>query len=113
MSNTIAGITMPDSHMARDLTQLIRDTESDLLFHHSRRVSLFGVLTGQRKGLTYDPERLDVGAMFHDLGLTGAYRESPLRFEVDGANAARDFLRRYGCIPKNGRRERRSRDQPR
>ena len=30
MSNTIAGITMPDSKMARDLTQLICDTESDL-----------------------------------------------------------------------------------
>ena len=52
MSNTIAGITIPDSQMARDLTQLIRDTESDLLFHHSTRVYLFGALTGQRKGLT-------------------------------------------------------------
>ena len=96
MSSTIAGITMPDSTMARDLTQLIRDTESDLLFHHSTRVYLFGALTGQRKGLTYDPELLYVGAMFHDIGLTEAYRESPLRFEVDGANAARDFLRRSG-----------------
>jgi hypothetical protein len=96
MSSTIAGITMPDSHMACDLTQLIRDTASNLLFHHSTRVSLFGALTGQRKGLTDDPERLDVGAMFHDLGLTDASRESPLRFEVDGANAARAFLRRYG-----------------
>jgi hypothetical protein len=37
MSHTIAGIAMPDSQMARDLTQLIRDTESDLLFHHSPR----------------------------------------------------------------------------
>ena len=96
MSSTIAGITMPDSHMARDLTQQIRDTEADLLFHHSTRVYLFGALTGQRKGLTYDPELLYVGAMFHDIGLTDAHRDSPLRFEVDGANAARDFLRRYG-----------------
>jgi len=40
-----------------------------------------------------------VGAMFHDIGLTEAYRESRLRFEVDGANAARDFLRSYG-IPE-------------
>src|SRR6266550_181707 len=76
MSNTIAGITMPDSKMARDLTQMIRDTESDLLFHHSTRVYLFGALTGQRKGLTYDPELLYVGAMFHDIGLTDAYRHS-------------------------------------
>jgi HD superfamily phosphodiesterase len=94
-----AGIKIPDSKMARDLTQFIRDTESDLLFHHSTRVYLFGALTGQRKGLKFDPELLYVGAMFHDIGLTDRYRQSQLRFEVDGANAARDFLRGYG-IPE-------------
>jgi hypothetical protein len=96
MSGAIAGITIPDSKMARDLTELIRSTESDLLFHHSTRVYWFGALTGQRKGLTYDPELLYAGAMFHDIGLTEAFRSSQLRFEVDGANAARDFLRSYG-----------------
>jgi hypothetical protein len=96
MVNAIAGIKIPDSKMARDLTQLIRDTEPDLLFHHSTRVYLFGALTGQRKRLTYDPELLYVGAMFHDIGLTEGYRQSQLRFEVDGANAARAFLRSYG-----------------
>jgi hypothetical protein len=78
----IAGIKIPDSQMARDLTQFIRDTESDLLFHHSTRVYLFGALTGERKGLKYDPELLYVGAMFHDIGLTDRYRQSQLRFEV-------------------------------
>jgi hypothetical protein len=34
--------------------------------------------------------------MFHDVGLTQRCRESQLRFEVDGANAARDFLRSHG-----------------
>jgi len=99
MNNDIAGIKIPDSKMARDLTQLIRDTEPDLLFHHSTRVYLFGALTGERKGLKFDPELLYVGAMFHDIGLTERYRHSQLRFEVDGANAARDFLRSYG-IPQ-------------
>ena len=96
MSGAIAGITIPDSKMARDLTELIRSTESDLLFHHSTRVYWFGALTGQRRGLTYDSELLYAGAMFHDIGLTEAFRSSQLRFEVDGANAARDFLRSYG-----------------
>ncbi len=95
MSSTIAGIRIPDSKMARDLTELIRSREAPLLFHHSTRVYLFGALTGQRKGLKYDHELLYVGAMFHDIGLTGAFRSSSLRFEVDGANAARDFLRSY------------------
>lgn len=96
MSRTIAGIKIPDGKMARDLTELIRDKEPDLLFHHSSRVFLFGTLTGQRRGLRYDPELLYVGAMFHDIALTEAYRDSQSRFEVDGANAARDFLRSYG-----------------
>lgn len=100
MCETIAGIKIPDSKMAKDLTELIRDKEPDLLYHHSRRVYLFGALTGQRKGLTYDPELLYVGAMFHDIGLTEQYRHSMLRFEVDGANAARDFLRKYG-VPES------------
>ena len=96
MTDSISGIKIPDSQMARDLTQFIRDTEPDLLFHHSTRVYLFGALTGERKGLKFDPELLYVGAMFHDIGLTERYRQSQLRFEVDGANAARDFLRSYG-----------------
>jgi HD domain len=96
MERTIAGVKIPDSKMTRDLTQLIRDTESDLLFHHSTRVYLFGALTGLRKRLKFDPELLYVGAMFHDIGLTETFHHSKNRFEVDGANSARDFMRSYG-----------------
>jgi HD domain len=95
----VGGVSIPDSKMTRDLTQFIRDTESELLFHHSTRVYLFGALTGRRKGLKFDPELLYVGAMFHDIGLTEGYRRSQNRFEVDGANAAREFLKSYG-IPE-------------
>ena len=95
MDNLIAGIKIPDSRLAREVTELIRDTESPLLFHHSTRVYLFGALTGRRRGLTFDPELLYIGAMFHDIGLTEAHRHSQERFEVDGANAARDFMRRH------------------
>lgn len=94
-SNPIAGVRMPDSKMAREATQLIRDTESDLLFYHSTRVYFWGALAAKRKGLVFDPELLYVAAMFHDIGLTARYRESQLRFEVDGANAAREFLRSH------------------
>jgi hypothetical protein len=96
MSEIIAGITIPDSQMAREATQLVRDTEPDLLYHHSRRVFLFGALTGKRKQLKYDPELLYIGAMFHDMGLVAPYSSATERFEVDGANAARDFLRGQG-----------------
>jgi hypothetical protein len=92
----IADIGIPDSRLAREATQFIRDTESDLLFHHSVRVYAWGALAGKRTGLTFDPELLYAAAMFHDLGLTARYENSRLRFEVDGANAARDFLRSQG-----------------
>jgi HD domain len=92
----IGGVRIPDSKMANDLTQLVRDTETDLLFNHSTRVYLFGALTGKRRGMKFDPELLYVGAMFHDMGLTERYRASQNRFEVDSANAAREFLRSYG-----------------
>jgi hypothetical protein len=92
----IDGVWIPDTKMARDLRELVRETEADLLFNHSTRVYLFGALTGRRRGLKYDPELLYVGAMFHDMGLTEKYQTSQNRFEVDGANAARDFLRGYG-----------------
>ena len=91
-ADTIADIVIPDTPLVRDVTALIRDVEDDLLFHHSRRVFLFGALQGRRRGLQPDLELLYVGAMFHDIGLTEAYRTSMVRFEVDGANAARDFL---------------------
>ncbi len=64
MSNTIAGITIPDSKMARDLTQMIRDTESDLLFHHSTRMYLLGVLTGQLGARFGRPEEVAPVAVF-------------------------------------------------
>ncbi len=96
-THTIAGITIPDSPLVRDTTAYIRDVENDLLFDHSRRVFLFGALQGQRRGLDPDLELLYVGAMFHDVGLTQGYRESMARFEVDGANAARDFLLARGA----------------
>ena len=95
-ATTIADIVIPDTALVREVTELIRDTEDDLLFHHSRRVFLFGALQGRRRGLQPDLELLYVGAMFHDIGLTEAYRTSQLRFEVDGANAARDFLLERG-----------------
>jgi hypothetical protein len=99
MGISIAGVVIPDSKMAREATELVRSTESPLLFHHSTRVFLFGALAGARKNLKFDQELLYSAAMFHDMGLTKAYSSTSERFEVDSANAARDFLRRF-AIPE-------------
>ncbi|WP_458317535.1 HD domain-containing protein [Mycolicibacterium brisbanense] len=108
MTNTsiesIADIVIPDTELVRDVTEYIRDAESDLLFDHSRRVFLFGALQGRRRGLQPDLELLYVGAMFHDIGLTERYRDSQLRFEVDGANAAKEFLLARGVDQADARK---------
>lgn len=96
MALTIEGVSIPDSKLARAVTELVRDTASPLLFHHSSRVYYFGALAGKHRGLKFDPELLYAGAMFHDMGLTHQHSSAHERFEVDGANAARDFLRGHG-----------------
>jgi HD superfamily phosphodiesterase len=96
MSITVSGVTVPDSILAKEITQIVRDTASDLLFHHSSRVYYFGALAGKQRGLKFDPELLYCGCMFHDMGLTRKHSSPNKRFEVDGANAARDFLERHG-----------------
>ncbi|OBK71993.1 HD domain-containing protein [Mycobacterium sp. 1274761.0] len=101
---SIAGITIPDTPLVREATDFIREAEDDLLFDHSRRVFLFGALQGRRLGLQPDLEILYVAAMFHDIGLTPRYRTSNLRFEVDGANAARDFLLEHGVDAADARK---------
>jgi HD domain len=95
MTSTVQGVGIPDSKLAREITELVRDTESPLLFHHSTRVYYFGALAGKHKDLSFDPELLYAGAMFHDMGLTPKHSSAYERFEVDGANAARDFLRSH------------------
>jgi hypothetical protein len=92
----VAGIAVPDSALARQITELVRDTETDLLYNHSRRVYFFAALSGEAKALKYDAELLYAAAMFHDMGLMAPYSSKDKRFEVDGANTARDFLRGKG-----------------
>jgi HD domain len=100
MTETIAGVEIPDTHLVRDATELVREAASPLLFNHSRRVYLFGMLQGRQRGLKPDPELLYVGGMFHDLGLTDRYCTTHQRFEVDGADEARRFLTSQG-IPED------------
>ncbi|MBN7796069.1 HD domain-containing protein [Parahaliea mediterranea] len=92
---------IPDSRLAQAVTEYIRDTETELLFNHSSRVYCFGALAGLQRGLEFDRELLYAGAMFHDIGLMPSHSSEDERFEVDGANAARDFLRSHGIAEED------------
>ena len=104
MTEKIAGVEIPDGPLAAAATALVRQAASPLLFHHSRRVYLFGMLQGRRRGLEPDPELLYVGALCHDLGLTDRFRTAHRRFEIDGAEAARTLLTGHGADPEAVRR---------
>jgi hypothetical protein len=94
--STLQFVEIPDSLLTQKITELIRDTEPELLFNHSSRVYYFAAIAGQRRGLKFDRELLYAGAMFHDIGLVPKYSTATERFEVDGANAARAFLQQHG-----------------
>ncbi len=97
---TAAAVTVPDTKLARAATELVREATTDLVYHHSRRVFWFGSLQGGNRGLSFDPELLYIGAMFHDLGLNEQFRSSGRRFEVDSAGEARRFLQGHG-VPED------------
>ncbi|MEV4071384.1 HD domain-containing protein [Nonomuraea fuscirosea] len=96
--------SVPDTRLAAEATDFVRQATSDLIYHHSRRVYFWGVLQGRERDLSFDPELLYVAAMFHDLGLNEEHRGSGRRFEVDGADAARGFLRERGVPEDSVRR---------
>src|SRR6201996_9627194 len=98
-TNVLSEVKVPDTQLTQEIEEFIRDTETELLFNHSSRVYYFGALAGRQRGLKFDPELLYAGAMFHDLGLMPGHSSPADRFEVDGANAARSFLKERG-IPQ-------------
>lgn len=95
-AHVIAGVDVPDTPLVRAATELVRNAATPVVFHHSRRVFLWGSIRGRHRGMAYDPELLYVGALFHDLGLTETYARTDQRFEIDGADEARRFLVEHG-----------------
>ncbi|WP_053733700.1 HD domain-containing protein [Nocardia sp. NRRL S-836] len=96
MPNAIAGVDVPETAAVAEATELIRETTSPLLYHHSRRVYYFSRLHATALGVEPDPELLYLAAMFHDTGLLTPFSGVEQRFEVDGADHARKFLLERG-----------------
>jgi hypothetical protein len=91
----LAGIKVPDTTLVRDAIELSQSSLEPYLFNHVIRSWLFGILLSEGAKVAADPELLAVSAILHDLGLTDLYA-AEARFEVDGANAARAFLKDRG-----------------
>jgi hypothetical protein len=96
MSEVIAGVEVPETAAVAESTRVAKEMTSPLLYHHSRRVFLFGRLHARRLGLNPDPVLQYVAAMFHDTGLVTPFSDAEQRFEVDGADHGRKFLLDHG-----------------
>src|ERR1700754_4522291 len=91
----LAGVSVPDTGLIARAIEFARERTEPYLFNHAMRSWLFAVIFAQRKGTEHDGEVLAVTTILHDVGLAEAF-DGPLRFEVEGANAARSFARNEG-----------------
>ena len=94
-SRNLAGIVVPDTPIVSRAIEYAREHTEPYLFNHSMRSWLFAVALAQKNGAPHDPEVMAVATLLHDLGLAQAF-SGPLRFEVEGANAALAFARAQG-----------------
>ncbi|KAK4237954.1 hypothetical protein C8A03DRAFT_44240 [Achaetomium macrosporum] len=98
----IAGVSVVDTPIVRAAQQFARDHSDDRLYNHVMRAWLFGTLLldhNETLRASVDEEIQAVGLMLHDLGANHSL-DSPFvtldrRFEVDGAFAARSFIRSH------------------
>lgn len=88
----LAGVSVPDTPVISSAIEFARERSEPYLFNHAMRSWLFASMIAQRNQTTHDGEVLAVATILHDIGLAEDF-DGPLRFEVEGANAARAFAR--------------------
>ncbi len=93
---TIAGISVPDSALAREATDIARGALPAEIFNHSLRTYLFAELVAAAKKIDHDAELVYVASILHDTGMAARYMSDQRPFEVDGAFVARDLLEKHG-----------------
>jgi len=97
LPNSIAGVAIPDSYLARQATAEAREVEHVHVFRHSVRSFLFAELIARVQKIKHDSEAVYVSCLLHDIGLAEQYSTPHTRFEVDGANASRKLMRAHGA----------------
>lgn len=96
----LGGVRVPDTEPVAEAMAYARQYTEPFLFNHVMRSWLFAAALAEIDRTPHDAEVLAIGTLLHDLGLSYTFI-GPLRFEVEGANAARDFAHDMGI---DGRR---------
>ena len=96
---SVAGVTIPDTELCNDAVDLLESSSPQFLCAHCLRTYIFGSLSVRLGRSVVDEEAAFCGAVLHDLGLVHPYRRDN-RFEVDGADAAREFCEKHRVSPE-------------
>jgi HD domain len=94
-TRVLAGVRVPDTAMIGAALEYAQRLSEPYLYNHAVRSWLFAVRIGQLKAVDCDQEVVAVGTILHDVGLTASV-SGPKRFEVNGADAARSFIKERG-----------------
>lgn len=95
MSQGISGIRIPDTKLCQQAELLLEEVSPRTLRNHCYRTYYFAAMFGATQSIRFDRELLYVGSLLHDLGLTERF-DADVRFEVRGADAAREFVTTHG-----------------
>ncbi len=97
-SRVVAGVTLVNADVVNATLEFARAHYDDMLFNHVYRSWIFGALFASKNPAfaNVDLEVHAVATLLHDIALDhkSTFSTPNLRFEVDGANAARDFLQK-------------------
>jgi hypothetical protein len=97
---SVGGVTIPDTVLCKAAIDLLESSSPEFLCAHCLRTFIFGSLAVRSIGRSViDDEAAFCAAALHDLGLIPAYRRDN-RFEVDGADAARQFCSEHRVSPE-------------
>ena len=97
---SVGGVTIPDTGLCNAAIDLLKSSSPEFLCTHCLRTYIFGSLAVRDLGRSVvDEEAAFCGAVLHDLGLIPPYRRDN-RFEVDGAEAARQFCAKNRVTPE-------------
>ena len=98
MSNDSAALLeTPDAPWASDAIELVFTQESRSVANHSARSWIFARMLRDHLNLTQEVDEtlLFAATLLHDIGLRRDARD-PVRFEIDGADRAAEFLTAQG-----------------
>jgi len=102
ITDSFAGVTVPESPLVDRAIQYARQKCEPYLFNHVMRSWLFAVRFGQGRAVAHDAEVVAVGTLLHDITLNESFT-GPRRFEVEAVDLVMSFASEAGVDNRRAR----------